>query len=261
MGTGSAIIRIVNAFLAVNRKVSKRLEAFLPQAALDIFVRYNEVVKDAVNAMPRHAVVVDVGGGTTCPFARFLKPGAHTIVIALDISEDQLRPNNDVHGKLVADVVKSLPFVNGTIDLITSRSVLEHLGDVAGFVRHSSEVLKPGGYWIHLFPSKFAPFAIINQMLPKACSRALVHTFFPSQKGICGFPALYDACYCSAIVNLLHKNGFDRIEVTPGYYQSPYFSIFFPLFVLSAAYELLVWLLGAKNMAAYLLVVARKPGA
>jgi SAM-dependent methyltransferase len=259
MGTKSVIIRAVKAFLAINRRASKRAEASLPHA-VDIFVQYVERAKDVANSMPRHAVVVDVGGGTTCPFARVLKPDASIMIIALDTSEDQLRCNNDVNSKLVADVVKSLPFGNGTIDLITSRSVLEHLGDVAGFIRHSSDALKPGGYWIHLFPSKFAPFALINQSLPKAWSRTLVSALFPSQKGICGFPALYDACYCSAIVNLLHKNGFDLIDVTPSYYQSQYFSFFFPLFVLSAAYELLVWRLGLRNMAAYLLVVARKAG-
>jgi SAM-dependent methyltransferase len=257
MGTKSAIIRAANAFVALNRKASNRLEALLPQAR-DIFSAYIEVVKNVVNARPRNAVVVDVGGGTTCPFAHTLKPDANTMIIALDISEDQLRFNREVNGRLLADVVKTLPFANGTVDLITSRSVLEHLGDVAGFIRHSSEVLKPGGYWIHLFPSKFAPFALINQMLPKAWSRALVGALFPSQKGICGFPALYNLCYYSAIVNLLHKNRFDRVDVTPSYYQSQYFSFCFPLFVLSAAYELLVWLLGQKNLAAYLLVVARK---
>jgi ubiquinone/menaquinone biosynthesis C-methylase UbiE len=259
MGTKSVIIRAANAFVALNRKASKRLEAHLPHA-IDILYQYIEVVKDVVNAMPRNAVVVDVGGGTTCPFARVLKPGASTMIIVLDISEDQLRCNNDANSRLVADVMKSLPFGNGTVDLVTSRSVLEHLGDVAAFVRHSSEVLKPGGYWIHLFPSKFAPFALINQLLPKTWSRMLVRTFFPSQKGICGFPALYDVCYCSAIVNLLLKNGFDRVDVMPSYYQWQYFSFCFPLFVASAAYALLVWLLGLRNLAAYLLVVARKAG-
>ncbi len=259
MGTKSVIIRAANAFVALNRKASERLEASLPQV-LDIFTRYVEAVKDVINARPRNAVVVDIGGGTTCPLAHALKPDGNTILIALDISRDQLRRNIDFKGKLVADVVKSLPFGNGTIDLITSRSVLEHLGDVGDFVRHSSDVLKPGGYWIHVFPSKFAPFAVINQLLPKAWSRTLLGALFPSQKGICGFPALYNRCYYSAMVNLLHRNGFDRVDVVPSYYQSQYFSFCFPLFVCSAAYELLVRLLGLRNLAAYLLVVARKAG-
>lgn len=257
MATKSVIVRAANAFVALNRKASERLEASLPQN-FDIFCRYVEVVKDVINAKPRNTVAVDVGGGTTCPFARVLKPDGNTIIIALDISQDQLRCNNDVKGKLVADVVKNLPFGNGTIDLITSRSVLEHLGDVGDFVRHSRDVLKPGGYWVHLFPSKFAPFAVINQLLPKAWSRTLVGALFPSQKGICGFPALYNMCYYSAMENLLRKNGFDRVDIVASYYQSQYFSFCFPLFVASAAYELLVWHLGLRNLAAYLLVVARK---
>jgi ubiquinone/menaquinone biosynthesis C-methylase UbiE len=259
MATKSVINRAANAFVALNRKASERLEASLPQN-FDIFCRYIEVVRDVINAKPRNTVVVDVGGGTTCPFARALNPDGNTIIIALDISQDQLRCNNDVKGKLVADVVKGLPFGNGTIDLITSRSVLEHLGDVGDFIRHSSDVLKPGGYWVHLFPSKFAPFAVINQLLPKAWSRTLVGALFPSQKGICGFPAIYNVCYYSAVENLLRKNGFNRVDIVPSYYQSQYFSFCFPLFVASAAYELLVRLLGLRNLAAYLLVVARKAG-
>jgi ubiquinone/menaquinone biosynthesis C-methylase UbiE len=259
MDTKSVIIRAAKAFVALNRKASVRLQASLPQN-FDIFSRYIEVVKDVINAKPRSAVVVDVGGGKSCPFARVLKPEGNTIIIALDISQDQLRCNNDVKSKLAADVVKSLPFGNGTIDLITSRSALEHLGDVGDFVRHSSDVLKPGGYWIHLFPSKFAPFAVINQLLPNAWSRTLVGTLHPSQKGICGFPAVYNLCYYSAMENLLRKNGFDPVDVVPSYYQSQYFSFCFPLFVASAAYELLIWLLGLRNLAAYLLVVARKAG-
>ena len=74
---------------------------------------------------------------------------------------------------------------------------------------HSSGALKQGGYWVHLFPSKFAPFALINQMLPKAVSRRWC---IPSRlKGICGFPASYDACYSSAMRKLLLKNGFELV--------------------------------------------------
>ena len=257
MGLASGIIRALNAFFAINRKVCRRLEVFLPQAKTSIFDQYTRTVADVVNGRPRNAVVIDVGGGKQCPFAHSLKGPGHAAIIAVDISEDELRQNNDVNGKLVADIVQGLPFRSRTVDLITSRSVLEHIQDVSRFVTHASEVLKPDGYFVHLFPSKFAPFALLNRLL-KGASRAVVHFILPESKGICGFPAVYNECYFSAIRNLLLNNGFELVDVKPSYYQSQYFDFCFPLFAVSAGYEVLVKLLGLRNLAAYLLVVARR---
>lgn len=215
-------------------------------------------MKDMVNGRLRKAVVVDVGGGKHCPYAHVLKGGENTTIIAMDISESDLRYNSDVQNKLVADIAQGLPIGRQTVDIITSRTVLEHIDDVGGFVVHTRDVLKPGGYCIHFFPSKFAPFALLNQMLPKAVSKALVEFFWPEQKGICAFPSFYNECYDSAIRNLLLKNGFELVDVKLSFYQSQYFDFCFPLFAISAVYDELVELLGVRNLAAYVLVVARK---
>lgn len=42
------------------------------------------------------------------------------------------------------------------------------------------------------------------------------------------------------------------------YFQSPYYAFFFPLFALSALYELVVRALGLRNLAAYVVVVAER---
>jgi SAM-dependent methyltransferase len=257
MGLTSGITRALHAFFAINRKACKRLEGFLPQA-INIFGLYAQAVRDAINASPTHAIVIDFGGGKHCWFAGVLNGERSTTVIALDISASELSDNQDVNAKVVADVAQGLPFRNGTVDLIASSSVLEHLEDVRGFVVQASEVLKPGGYCVHLFPSKFAPFALINQLLPKAASRKLVHFLLPHSKGICGFPAVYNLCYDSAIRSVLLENGFELLEVKLSFYQSQYFDFCFPLFALSASYEALVKLLDLRNLAAYVLVVARK---
>lgn len=44
------------------------------------------------------------------------------------------------------------------------------------------------------------------------------------------------------------------------YYQSSYFAFFFTLHILSAVHEILPQVLDAKNLCAYILVVARKAG-
>ncbi|HZB81365.1 MAG TPA: hypothetical protein VE288_00775, partial [Rubrobacteraceae bacterium] len=80
----------------------------------------------------------------------------------------------------------------------------------------------------------------------------------PQYKGICGFPAFYDNCYYSGIRTVLEKHGFKIVGMHISYYQSPYFNFFVPLFLLSATYEMLIRALEVKDLAAYVLIIARK---
>jgi 2-polyprenyl-6-hydroxyphenyl methylase/3-demethylubiquinone-9 3-methyltransferase len=89
------------------------------------------------------------------------------------------------------------------------RSVLEHLEDLCSFVGQSRRVLKDGGCCIYLFACKFAPFALLNQALPRGVSKRLLDLVFPDKKGILGFPAFYDRCYPSAMRRLPQSNGFE----------------------------------------------------
>ncbi len=43
---------------------------------------------------------------------------------------------------------------------------MEHLHDNAAFSRKFARALRPGGVMVHTFPCKFAPFALIDQLLP-----------------------------------------------------------------------------------------------
>ena len=244
-------------FLNMNRNLCRRIEPYLPQAKINIFALYEMEVARRVNSGSEQ-IVVDVGGGKSCRFAGRKDPAMKPKIIAVDISEEEMKHNHYVDEKRVADITRGLPFGIEEVDLIVSTSVLEHLEDVEAFVSNTKENLRKGGYSIHLFPSKFAPFALINQALPKRLSRRLLYFLLPESKGICGFPAFYDNCYYSAIEALLQRHGFEIVKTHLGYYQSPYFGFFFPLFIASAFYEILVQSFGVKNLCAYVLVVARK---
>jgi SAM-dependent methyltransferase len=253
----TVMTRVVSTFLRINKELCRRIEPYLPQAKANIWTMYVEVVARHMNARP-NLTVVDVGGGRFCPFAKYRQPSQNTRIIAVDTSEDELRHNTDVDERRSADIVHELPFETGEVDLIVSRSVLEHLESIDDFVGDSRRTLRKGGSFIHLFPSKFAPFALLNQALPHALSKRLVDFFRPEKKGICGFPAIYNNCYYSAITKLLEKHEFEVIDIRPSYYQSLYFDFCAPLFLLSALYEALIQTLGARNLCAYLLVIARK---
>lgn len=248
---------IIKKIFKINKTLCKKLAGYLPQARKDIFKLYIEIVKKHMNSKP-NLVIADIGGGSQCLFARYKKPGLRTKIIAVDVSGEELKKNLDVDEKRVADIMQSLPFEREEVDIITSRAVLEHLERLDHFINNSTAILKENGYFIHLFPSKFSPFAIINQLLPKWISRKLLYYIRPEHRETCGFDAFYNKCYYSGIKTLLEQHDFEIIEIYFSYYQSPYFNFLVPLFLISAIYEIILNLINAKNLCAYLLVVARK---
>lgn len=248
---------MLGRFLEFNRRICRALEGYFPQAKVYVYGLYNEAVARRMNSRSGQ-IVADIGGGKSCSFAKRRDPKVGARIIAVDVSGEALGENSDVDETRVADVTRELPFSPEEIDLIASSSVLEHLSNLEGFVVNSRSALKSGGYFIHFFPCKFAPFAVINQILPRVVSRKLLFSLRPDMKGIGGFPAFYDNCYYSAITALLDKHGFDVVDVRFDYYQSTYYFFFVPLFLLSALYEMVISRLEIKNLSAYMLVVARK---
>lgn len=224
---------------------------------MEIFALYESVVARLMNS--KHGrVVADVGGGKSCPFVHYREPDSDAKIIAVDISDEEMRHNRDVDEMRTANIMKELPFEDCEVDMVVSRSVLEHLEDLESFVANSGRVLKSGGHFVHLFPCRFAPFALINRALPQKVSQKVLYFFMPESKGICGFPAFYDRCYPSRLERMLRRNGFEVIETRVSYYQSSYFSFFVPLYFVSAAYEFLVRGIGVRDLCAYVLIVARK---
>jgi ubiquinone/menaquinone biosynthesis C-methylase UbiE len=248
---------LIRRFIEVNQTVCRKIEPYLPQAKMNIFGLHERLAAHYMNSRVGQ-VVVDVGGGRSCQFARYRDPAAKAKIIAVDVSEEELQYNADVDETRIADVTRGLPFDTEEIDLLVSRSVLEHLSSLDSFVAASKRVLRQGGYSIHLFPSKFAPFALINQSLPNVLSRRVLYIFLPDHRGIGGFPAHYDNCYYSSIKRLFEKHSFEVVSVHLTYYQSGYFSFFLPLYLISALYEMLLQALGMKNLAAHVVIVVRK---
>lgn len=243
--------------MEANRRLSRRLYCCFPQGRdPDIWDSYVQAIAGLLQS-GQVRLVLDVGGGRVCRFAPALA-GWKGRVIALDLSWSDLSQNRQVQGRIVGDAAKGLPLAAASVDLVCTHSVLEHLADSAAFFSQAARVLRPGGYMVNLLPCKFAPFALLNQLLPQRASRALLDrlTAHPEELGHRHF---YDRCFPSALRRLLEQNGLELVELRLGYAQSDYYSFFLPLFLLSAAYEGLVRLLGSQSLCAYILMVARKP--
>lgn len=172
-GKGICMVAVLQRFFNIKRKVSNILAALLPQVRDSLFEVYEDVVIHYMNEKPGQ-VIGDVGGGKSCPFSGSGKPGFSTRIIAVDILEEKLRHNRDVDEVRVADTTRVLPFGEREVDLIVSRSVLEHPEDLGGFIASSRVALRSEGYFMHLLPCGYAPVRTslsLREGRPRAGSR------------------------------------------------------------------------------------------
>ncbi len=249
---------IFSTFIKLNHAISFNIiePIFRPFGLTDIFQDYPQVIKKILDT-GKPKIILDVGGGSNCEYAKFRR--SNHIIIAIDNNKETLSKNNDIEIKCVADICKPLPFADQSVDLITSSSVLEHLEDVELFIRNADVTLKSRGYMVHRVPNKFSPFSLINRLLPNRVTKNFLEIIWPGSSGNVGYRAYYNYCYPNAFSKLLKKHNFDIVEIKVGYVQAGYYSFLFPFYFLGKIYDLLVSFLNVKNLCANFLVIAHKP--
>ncbi len=247
----------VRWFINLNRRVAASIERKIPYAREDLYRRYDRTVVECLQRAPK-PVVADVGGGRSCSFYELLDRSQNARVVAVDISEEELKANEEVEETRVADVSKGLPFEDGELGLVVSRTLLEHVSDVESFFDHANRVLCEGGFTIHLVPCRNAPFAVVARLVPFPIAKWLLQFLRPETKGTVEFPVFYDKCTNSEMRAALERSGFTVKHTLFSYYQSDYFDAFLPAFLVSALFGQMMSTINAKNLAAYMLVIAEK---
>lgn len=248
-----------NKFVRLNVQVCDWIERRLPRSfrppLKDI---HQDLVAEYMNSTPNN-VVLDVGGGHYCPFAQQRDPSMGTKIIAADISSEQLQRNTMVDDVVACDACRALPFKDDSVDLVVTRTLMEHLANNEVFLSETLRVLRPGGRTLHVFPGRYAPFAILNRILPHRMVVAVLFAVFPRWRDHCGFPAYYTNCYAPRISTIMRDQGYEIELVKLRYYQSIYFKFLVPLYILSLAYDLAMWGIGLQPTASQILLVGRKP--
>jgi SAM-dependent methyltransferase len=248
---------VLRTVIDINVRLSRATERLLRLPTdKTLWIRFEDEADSLIRGLPDGATVLDLGGGRRCVYARAVEPPGRLNLAAVDISAEELAQNRDVSQTYVADVTSGLPVPTGSVDLILSRALLEHVADVPASARHMARVLTPGGVALHLVPCRYSLFGTAARLLPLGPTVALLNRLMPWTRGTVGFPVHYDHCFPQALDREFRAAGFSDVQLWITWAQPGYFEAVYPVFLLYAAYEAAVRRLRIRRLAAYTVVRA-----
>lgn len=248
---------IVQRFFEANRRIAQAITPRHIHEA-NVFGAYRKIGA-LLLSRPDVRTVVDVGAGKGWHFPRYYKDWYGIKLIGLDIDGAEMTPNTALDVKIECDVADHIPMQDGSADLFMVHSGIEHFSNNQRFLENALRVLRPGGFLVAQFPSRYAPFVIANRLLPESISRRLLNNAMGERANLLGFRAFYDRTDYKAFRRMSAAVGFEEVYHLPGYCSSSYCEFFLPLFALSYLYDALLFTLGIKQLASYNFWVLRKP--
>ncbi len=247
--------RVIDANVRASAAMERRLRL---ESDKPFWQRFDHLVRDAARSVPDGATIIDLGGGRRCTYTAAVPRERGARIVAVDISSEELALNDQVDATAVANVAEHLPFEDGSVDLIVSRALLEHVDGVPDAARHMARVLKPGGRALHFIPARYSLFGLTARLLPFQPLLKLLHVVSPETRGQVEFEVEYDHCYASALQDVFRDAGFRRVDVATCWSQSGYFFPCTPLYVIVALYQEVTRRLRARDLAAYVIVEASR---
>ncbi len=248
---------MLDRFFAANRRISQALTPRHVHEA-SVFGAYRKIGA-LLLSLPDVRNVVDVGAGKSWHFPLYYKQWYDIRLIGLDIDAAEMEGTPALDERIQCDVSSQIPLPDASADLFMVHSGIEHFPDNERFLANALRVLRPGGYLVAQFPSRYAPFVIANRLLPERVSRRVLDRAMGERARLLGFKAHYDRTDYAAFRRMFLSLGFEEQYHLPGYCSSSYCEFFLPLFALSYMYDSLTFMLGIRQLAAYNFWVLRKP--
>jgi len=179
--------------------------------------------------------VLDVGAGAgeENPYALKGRVGK---LFGID-RDPRVGSNPLLHAGLVADG-GALPFKDNSFDLAFSIYVLEHIAEPRPLVSELRRVLRPGGLFLGLTPSRFHYVSLIA-----ACTPTWFHKWVNRKRGRKSedtFPTQYRLNSRGSIRRHFGDQGFELVEFDTFEVQPHYLKFSTPSFLVGAAYERIV---------------------
>jgi len=220
----------------------------------DAYTCYESLLRNLVGHGTR---VLDVGCGCTFPLARLLLDAGAEVHGVDPLADPQQAPQRTTVKQGVAE---RLPYPDATFDVVASRCVLEHLRRPATAFSEFRRVLKPGGRFVFLTPSRYDYISIVARIVPNSFHGWVMRQIEGrSEKDT--FPTYYAANSMRQVYRLAAQVGFD-VEELRYYNHYPYLLVFSPLLCrLAIAYDRLIqrhkslsclqaWLIGVLHSTA-----------
>ena len=251
---GSRLLRqILDSQIRWSRSCERRLPAELTTDG------YSDFASRTVPAyLKKGQVVYDVGGGKRPYVSAEQKAALDLTIVGVDISQAELdRAPAGVYDRTICADISRLRG-HGDADLLICLAVLEHVRDVAAAFDAIASCLKPGGRALIFVPSRNAPFARLNLMVPEGLKRRILYSVFPQSRGHQGFPSYYDRCTPRDFAALATQAEL-RVDDEKLYFVSGYFYALFPAYLLWRLSKQLVYLFDRRAAAETFAMVLSKP--
>lgn len=133
--------------------------------------------------------------------------------VGVDPDRASLVEHRLAHLPRAAAGAETLPFPDGTFDLVTCSWVLEHLPEPERALREVARVLTPGGSFVFLTPNAAHPLLTLNRWLRWTRGRAVGWLYGRAEADT--FPAIYRANTIPRLTALLRTVGLEVVALIP----------------------------------------------
>jgi len=125
-----------------------------------------------VTNLDKGFTVVDAGCGAEAPLLVNLVGKARDL-----IGVDLVDFHQSLHGKgisLLNNDLANIEVESSSVDMVVSRSVLEHVRNVDGVYKEINRILKPGGRFLFLVPNLWDYVSLASYMIPNTFHKTIV---------------------------------------------------------------------------------------
>jgi SAM-dependent methyltransferase len=178
---------------------------------MPFYTSHTEVEGDLLRqALAPGSSVLEAGCGRTTRLARFRDRIDR--LVGVDLDESGGRMNDALDEFAVADLCGTLPFADGTFDLVYANFVVEHLERPADAFAEWHRVLRTGGSVIVVTSNRANPLMAVARTLPQGL-RTAIKGRGPGAEARDVFPARYRANTPAALTAQLRRAGFAPVRV------------------------------------------------
>ena len=193
--------------------------------------------KKIISRLNNDLTIADAGCGAKAPMLVTLI-GKAKLLIGIDRIDFHPSLHN-IGLKLLNNDLGKIEIENSSVDIIVSKSVMEHIEDVDKVYNEFNRILKPGGSVLLLVPNFWDYVSILSYAIPNRLHKYIVSKM-SGRASEDTFPTYYKSNTNRSICRLAKNSGFDVISME--YYgQYPYmlqFNSF--LFFLGMLYDKMI---------------------